>query len=136
MYGTWERDGAATLASVEESMKMNEYQEKALPAMLTSPMRITYRQDGTGAVWLGEYNLPKLDGGEIQIEEVELEFTYEILGESENQVVIKVHGDDPVTEKLPFTLWNFEGPDRTFGVFEASGITNWKGREYFKRVEP
>lgn len=133
IYGTWSSDREASSDYLLANAKLNDYQKLALPRLF-GRMDVTYREDGTGTAFLKAGRIPKKDGGEIVLEETSIDFTFEIIGESESQVIIKTTSGDMLIAECPFSLVRFHDRD-TASVAISDGITDINGREFFKRIK-
>ena len=135
LYGAWERDAEATLKDISEGQQLEPSQEQFLEAWFGCDMVITYRLDGTGTIAMGRYEIPGPDGSEVTVDAAEVEFSFEILGEAESQVVIKVAVEEASVDERPFSLLQFPNRDG-YCVTLDQGPFDLKGKEFFRRVEP
>ena len=133
IYGTWISDREATSEYLLKHAKLDDYQKMVLP-IIFGRMEVTYREDGTGTAILKAARIPKRGGGEIHLEQTSIDFTFEIVGESEFQVVTKLTSGNGIMASYPFSLTRFHDRDTTSAAF-SDGITNTNGREFFKRVK-
>jgi len=133
LYGSWSSDAAATKDYLTNHALLTEYQKKAIP-MLFGRAVVTFKPDGTGVMKMDAARIPKKDGGELDLAATEIKFRFEILGETESQIVIKSTSDNPIFDDFPFEILKLHDPN-TYSVMLSDGITEINGREFFKRVE-
>ena len=133
LYGSWSSDADATKAYLTSYAVLNEYQKKAFP-MLFGRAVITFMPNGTGKMKMSAAKIPKKDGGELDLPATEISFKFEILGETDSQVVIKSTSEQPLFVDFPFAILKFHDTN-TYSVLLSDGVTEINGREFFKRVE-
>lgn len=133
LYGAWSSDAVATKAYLTTHAVLDEYQKKAVP-MLFGRAVVTFSQDGTGIMKMSAGRIPKKDGGELELAATEINFKFEILGETDSQIVIKSTSDEPFFDDFPFAILKIHDAN-TYSVMLSDGITEINGREFFKRVE-
>jgi hypothetical protein len=133
LYGSWSSDAIATKAYLTSYAVLNEYEKKAFP-MLFGRAVITFNPNGTGTMKMGAAKIPKKDGGELELAATEISFKFEILGETDSQIVIKSTSEEPLFADFPFSILKLHDAN-TYSVMLSDGITEINGREFFKRVE-
>lgn len=133
LYGSWSSDAVATKAYLTSHALLNEYQKKAIP-MLFGRAVFTFRPDGTGIMKMSAVRIPKKDGGELELAATEINFKFEIIGETDSQIVIKSSSDEPVFDDFPFALLKLHDAN-TYSVMLSDSNTEINGREFFKRIE-
>ena len=132
LYGSWSSDAAATKDYLTNHALLTEYQKKAIP-MLFGRAVVTFKPDGTGVMKMDAARIPKKDGGELDLAATEIKFRFEILGETETQIVIKSTSDNPIFDDFPFAILKLHDLN-TYSVMLSDGITEINGREFFKRI--
>jgi SET domain-containing protein len=79
------------------------------------------------------YTIEVLDSEPIVLEAFNETFTYEILGESESQVVLEITSELPFIDEYPYSLIRFED-ENTYSVSLSDSISDLAGREFFVRT--
>jgi hypothetical protein len=102
--------------------------------MLFGRAVITFNPNGTGKMKMSAAKMPKKDGGELELPATEISFRFEILGETDSQIVIKSTSEEPLFADFPFAILKLHDAN-TYSVLLSDGITEINGREFFKRVE-
>ena len=131
LYGTWRSDSNATIEYLTEFAKLTKLQEKALFSLF-GHTTIVFSRDGTGYLETAAWVMENADGEDVEIPEGTVSFTFEILGESDSQIVLRTTSEDGMFEDSPFAVLKFEEPD-TYSVSLSDGISSINGREFFKR---
>ncbi len=133
IHGEWESDRELTKKYLYKYAKLTEYQKKALPKFFGNSV-IIFKPNGSGSVKTQAITIPKQNGEEWKIPETNIEFTYEILGEARDQLVIKIFFQEELFAESPFSLIKFEDSN-TYSVSISDGISDINGREFFKRIK-
>ena len=133
LYGSWKSDIKLTNEYLNKHAKLNEYQKKVLPRFFSNSV-IIFEPDGTGIIKTQEIIVPKLNGKEWKIPATNMKFTYKILGEAENQLVIKTILEKDFFADSPFCIMRFEDSD-TYSISVSDGISDINGREFYKRIK-
>jgi hypothetical protein len=133
LYGSWSSDAIATKEYLTSYAVLNEYEKKAFP-MLFGRAVITFNPNGTGTMKMSAAKIPKMDGGELELAATEVSFKFEILGETDSQIVIKSTSEEPLFADFPFSILKLHDAN-TYSVMLSDGITEINGREFLKRVE-
>ena len=103
---------------------------------------MTFKADGTGIIETAEFKVELANGKKVEIPAEKSNFTFEILGESKHQIVVKgkdldIKGEPAVKKLLeshPFSIYVFENEDK-FWFYVANKFTDLNVRYYFKRVD-
>lgn len=132
LYGSWKSDITLTSEYLNKHAKLTEYQRKVLPKIFSNSI-VTYKSNGTGLIETKEIVIPKQNGEEWKIPAINIGFTYEILGEAANQLVIKTTLKEDLFADSPFCIIRFEESD-TYSISISDGISDINGREFFKRI--
>ncbi|WP_156817219.1 hypothetical protein [Rubritalea marina] len=133
IYGTWESDGERTWTYLEERTNLSAKQRVTLKSLFGNAS-ITYNPDGTGMLDQQAFTMDVLDAESLEMEAYSQEFTFEVVGESEAQVVIRITSDLPLVEDYPYAVMRFENND-TYSVSLCDSISEIAGREFFKRKQ-
>lgn len=133
IYGTWQSDGERTWTYLEERTHLSAKQRVSLKSFFGNTS-ITYNPDGTGMIDQQAFTMDVLDGEPVGMEAHSEEFTFEVVGESEAQVVIRITSDLPLMEGYPYAVMRFENDD-TYSVSLSDSISEIPGREFFKRKQ-
>jgi len=141
LWGQWKSDKKMTLKFLQSKVKLDENTEKSFNAMFAAPTTVTFHKDGTGQVDTPAYKLPLPDGTVKEMKALTQNFTYKILGETKDQVVIKgafTFTDDTEFIKSfmqdnPYFIYVFID-ENTCWSYTANGFTDLHAREYFKRI--
>lgn len=133
LTGAWRSDAVATNAYLDKHAKLNDYQKKVFATFFGRAV-VTFRADGTGTILMEATTIPKKDGGQLELEATESDFTFKVLGAAESQVVIKSDMGEQLFDGYPFAILKFHDQD-TYSVSLSDGIAEINGREFFKRVK-
>ena len=131
LHGSWLSDGKATNSYFSEHAKLTDQQNRLFPKFFGRAV-FTFNPDGSGTIKMEAVILPKKDGGDLNLAASETAFKYQILGETESQIVIKTTLAEPMFNEYPFTILKFHDAD-TYSVSLSDGIADINGREFFKR---
>lgn len=131
LHGTWRSDLQMTSDYLLKHGNPSEHQKKGF-AILFGKTVITFMSDGTGSSVREAFVIPTKDGARLPMSEAKSHFSYVILGESENQVVIRITMDDPAIAKSPFVIMKFQDKD-VYSVEIGDNPFNLVGREFFQR---
>ena len=134
LYGTWQSDRDLTSKYLNKYAKLTGYQKEVLPKFFGNSV-VIFDPEGIGVIKIKEVIIPKFKNHEEMIfPAVEIKFTYEILGETESQVVIKDTSKEGVLTDIPFSIMKFEDDD-TYSISISNGVSDINGREFFKRIK-
>ncbi|NLT70742.1 MAG: hypothetical protein GXX91_08610 [Verrucomicrobiaceae bacterium] len=133
LIGAWRSDAEATNAYLDKHAKLNDYQKKVFATFFGRAM-VTFRTNGTGTILMKATTLPKKDGGQLELEATESDFTFKVLDAAESQIVIKSDMGEEIFDGYPFAILKFHDQD-TYSVSLSDGIAEINGREFFKRVK-
>ena len=142
IWGTWKSDKEATLEYIAENTKCSAYRMRYFKAFYGNS-EITFNKDGAGSIKIAPYELPLEDGQSLELPASSMDFTYEILEETEVQVVTKLSfsptadlaGMDELFRANPCSIAYFPDKD-TFWAYASNGFIDIHTREYFSRVAP
>ncbi|MDP4624708.1 MAG: hypothetical protein NWT08_06165 [Akkermansiaceae bacterium] len=135
IIGEWKSNGEKTINYLTEHTKLTDQQQRSFKEIFGKNV-IIFKPDGTGTMVMPPSTISLIDGKELKLEGRTIEFTYEILGETTTQIVMKSHSENSVILKnRPFSLITLHGRD-SYSVSLDDGITELYGREFFDRIEP
>ena len=133
IIGSWRSDAEATNAYLKKHAKLSDYQKKVF-ATFFGRVVVTFRADGTGSFLMEATTVPKKDGGHLDLEATESNFTFKVLDSAESQTVIKSDMGEDLFGGYPFAILKFHDQD-TYSVSLSDGISEINGREFFKRMK-
>lgn len=133
LIGSWRSDAEATNAYLDKHAKLNHHQKKVFSKIFGRVM-VTFKADGTGSLLMAAATIPTEDGGQLELEATESDFTYKVLDVAESQIVIKSKMGEKLFDGYPFAILKFHDQD-TYSVSLSDGISEINGREFFKRVK-
>lgn len=133
LHGSWKSDLKLTSDYLLKYANLDEHQKKAL-GILFGKSVITFKPDGTGSIKKESFVIPTKDGARLPMSGGDSTFSYELLGESEGQVVIKLKTEDPSVKKHPFLIMKFHG-ENVYSIEISENLFDLNGREFFQRTE-
>jgi len=133
IHGSWKSDIELTSAYLLAHSNLDDYKKKSLQIRF-GRTTITFDPSGTGTVITEAFNIPTSDGRPLNMAEQSTTFSYEILGETADQLVIGFKGVDPDSKVDSFALFKFEDKD-IYSVEIGENLFDLNGREFFRRSE-
>lgn len=141
IWGKWRASKKLSIEHMETFSKVPKDVQATRKALLGAAT-ILFLQDGTGLIETDAYDLPMPNGKILEMKASSYKFTYKILGESNEQIVIqtkleedqKLVGMKDFMDNNPFAIYVFTDQN-TCWTYISNGFIEFHAREYFKRIK-